>query len=139
VSARGDNATAMRALERRVSSLASMPVAVASIAPAVAAEIRGIIAANIAAQRAPDGSPWPPTEDGRPALAHAMRAVDVRAVGASVVITVSGVESRHDMGAVKGGARRQIVPYGRTPDPMREAIERVAQRVIAQHLEGRGR
>lgn len=139
MTARGDNAAARATLERRVSALASMPVAISSIAPTVAGEIRDIIAANIAAQRAPDGTPWPPTEDGKPALVHAMRSVDVRAVGTTVVITVNGVESRHDLGAVKGGARRQIVPYGRTPDPMREAVDRVAQRVIAQHLEGRGR
>lgn len=139
MSSAGRNATAGATLERRIAALESMPVAISSIAPAVAGEIRDIIAANIAAQRAPDGTPWPPTEDGRPALTNAMRAVDVRAVGTSIVITVAGVESRHDMGAVKGGARRQIAPYGRTPDPMRAAIDRVAQRVIDAHLAGSAR
>lgn len=133
---RSTNAVASQNLDVFRARVEATPSTLAEVARRAASEIEAIIRANIAAQRAPDGSPWPATKDGRPALERAADAVTVRAVGPRIVITVSGVEARHDVGAVRGRVRRQIVPTGDLPGDMSAAIERVVERVLDEHMRG---
>ena len=94
-------------------------------APAVALAVRGELAAQIAAGTGPDGRAWKPTKAGTPPLRNAAAALTVRAVGTVVVATLSGVEARHHLGAVKGKVKREILPTGKIPDPVTRAITRV--------------
>lgn len=130
------NSAALAALDGRIASLSSVPSALPEIAQRAVVEIRRTIAANIAAQTGPDGAPWPATKDGRPALERAMRSIAVRAEGASIVISVGGVENRHHLGAVPGGTRRPLIPSGAIPASIVEQLDRVALEVLARHLNG---
>lgn len=83
--------------------------------------IRAEAAEAIAQQRSMDGTPWPPTKDGRAALQNAMAAVSVTAEGATVTITVSGVEAYHHFGAGRVPAR-PIIPTRGLPTKLGNAI-----------------
>lgn len=130
------NDAAFAALDAQIGRVQSLPLELPRVAQLAALEVRRIIAANIANGRAPDGTPWPATQDGRPALRDAMRSIDVRAVGSSIVISVDGVEARHHLGAVKGGVRRELIPSNRIPGPVADALARVVEQVLAQHMAG---
>lgn len=130
------NAEALRALDERIAKLRTLPLALPEIARRVADESRRVIAANVAAQRGPDGKPWPATKDGHAALVNAMRSVDVRAIGTTIVISIEGVEWRHHVGATKDHVRRPIIPTTSIPQPIVDAIDRVVVDVLAKHMDG---
>lgn len=129
------NARLLTSLRSMRDRLATMPEAIPVVAQRSAEELKRQIDANIAAGRAPDGSAWPERSDGGKPLAGAARAVDVVAVGGTVVVAVNGVEARHHAGKVKGGVARQIIPRGKLPPKMREAVLEIA----ADELARRGR
>jgi len=92
-------------------------------APAVARELERQILANVAASRDPDGRAWPRTLDGHAPLQGVAKDLRVTARGSRVVATISGVGARHNLGAVKGGRLRQVLPSLRVPGAMAEAIK----------------
>lgn len=128
------NATALARLNAQIARVRTLPSTLPQIAARAAVKVRAILAANVAAGRGPDGKPWQKTQDGKPALTSAMSAVDVRAVGSAIVIAVDGVEARHHQGAVRGGVRREIIPSRTLPDAMAQALDEVAQEVLAEAM-----
>jgi hypothetical protein len=86
--------------------LRNYPQQVRATLPEMAADIRAAIAANVAAQRGPDGEAWTPTQSGKPALAGAMKSVSVNVEGGdTIAIRVTGIEARHHLGRVRHGKR----------------------------------
>lgn len=116
--------TEINAMIRR---LRALPRVVEEALPEAAPELEKVIAGNIAAQRGPDGAAWPPPKDGdtKDVLRNAMKSVTVRAIGRVLLARVGGIEAKHHLGAVKGRVRRPILPSGKAPQPMIEALKRV--------------
>lgn len=117
-------------LNQMIAQLRKLPELVESVLPEVAVECKTVIAENIAAQRGPDGTPWQPGARGQPVLQNAAAAITAQAIGNVVLITVSGVEAKHHLGRVRGRIKRPIIPSGRLPQPMAEAIARVVKRKL---------
>lgn len=104
------------------------------VAPRVAKALEHELVEQIDAGKRPDGKPWPLTKDGKRALQDAARSLSVRAVGTVVLARLNGVVSRHHLGAVKGGVRRQILPTGKMPGPVASAISKVLDEAFRQHM-----
>jgi len=119
----GQRVTGAAVLAGPLEALRAIEGLAARAAPAVAVELERQILGNVRAQRDPDGKAWPKTLDGDPALAGVSKDLRVRAIGSRVVATISGIGARHNLGAVKGGRLRQILPSLRVPGAMAEAIK----------------
>jgi hypothetical protein len=115
------------ALNAMIARLRAIPDLVTAALAECAAECHAVIAENIAAQRAPDGTPWQPGAKG-PVLVDAAAAVTARAIGNTILIRVSGIEAKHHFGFVRGKIARPIIPTRKAPQPMTKAIERVIMR-----------
>jgi len=109
------------ALERMIASVRSMAMLVEDAAPLVASAVESQLRATAGAGQAPDGTPWPPKKDGGRALANAAAAISASAVGAVVVVVLSGPEVFHHFGA-QGKPRRQIIPTGVLPQKLGDAV-----------------
>ena len=116
-------------IEVLVARLRATPAAVRAGIPEMAAAIKAEIYENIAAERGPDGTPWPPSKDGRPVLVNAGAKLTDSVSGSTIVITLTGIEARHHFGSVKGGKVRQILP--RTLPSMKRAQARM-RRIVAK-------
>lgn len=112
-------------MDRQIARLRTLSGFVGASAPAVAVAVKRELTTQIAAGTGPDGKAWKPTKAGTPPLRGAAGALTVRAVGTVVLATLTGVEARHHLGAVKGAVKRPILPTGKIPDPVSRAIERV--------------
>ncbi|MCC6557188.1 MAG: hypothetical protein IT372_29910 [Polyangiaceae bacterium] len=100
----------------------SIPRLVTEAAPEVADALRAQLAQQVASGRAPDGSAWKPTKDGKKPLAGAAKALAVRAVGTVVLATLGGHEVFHHYGT-KLVPKRQILPFGSLPAELGAAIK----------------
>jgi len=112
-------------LNAMIARLRGLPAALRASGPEVATAVRAELAASVAAQQAPDGTPWPLTESGDAALLGAMKGVTVNYVGRSIVVRVTGIEAKHHLGAVKGGKKRPIIPTRGMPETFTRAITKV--------------
>lgn len=120
----------MATIEEMAAKLRAIVPSVREALPEVARELKAVLTENIAAQRGPDGVPWPATKDGAPALAHAADALTVQVVGGTVLCTLTGPEARHHLGIARGRVKRQILPTKGIPGPVAEAIGRVVKTKI---------
>ena len=111
-----------------IARLRGIPDLVKSVLPEVAAECHAVIAENVAAQVGPDGTPWTPGAKGEPVLKNAAAAVTAKAIGNVVLLRVDGPEARHHLGIARGRIKRPIIPTGKIPQAMTEAIKRVLLR-----------
>jgi hypothetical protein len=130
------NASAITSLRQLRDNVSRMPEAIPAIARRSAEAIEKQIAENIARGVGPDGKPWPPTEDGHKPLAGAANAVTSSAVGATVVVRVSGVEARHHAGKVNGGVARPIIPRGKLPPGMLDEVSTIATDEMRRRARG---
>ena len=134
-------------LEQHIANLRRMSTFVRDAAPAIAVEMRRTIEAQIAAGVGPDGTPWAPRKPttrgrnvkrGGPVLVNAAKALEVKAEGTVIIARLTGVEARHQLGAVRGGVKRPILPDTRTgaamPAPLARAINTVLARRFAQTM-----
>ena len=112
-------------MRQQIARLRSLPTLVNRAAPAVARAVAVEIVAQTKRGVGPDGKTWEPTEDGHTPLQHVEKDLSVRAVGTVVVARLDGVHARHDVGAVRGGKRRQILPSGALTEPISRAIDNV--------------
>ncbi len=115
----------MATIEDMVIRLRKIQPDIRAALPEVAFAVGAVLKENIAAQRGPDGVPWPATQDGKPALVNAGAALTAQAVGGIVLVTLTGPEARHHLGIAKGRVKRQILPTKGIPGPVAEAIGRV--------------
>lgn len=124
-------------IDALVARLRALPVTMRGSYPEMAEALLAEIRANIAAQRGPDGAAWPPTEDGKSALANAGKALSYEIKGTTILLKLDGVEARHHFGSVKGGKPRPILP--RTAASLAQArkrMERIAQKRVKAELGG---
>lgn len=124
-------------LDEIIARLRRLPRVVEEALPAVARECEKILAANIAAQRGPDGEAWPKSLDGEPVLLGAMKNTTVRAIGRVLLARVVGPEARHHIGIAKGRVIRRLIPSKRIPGPFIEAIKRVILSNLQKATHGR--
>ena len=115
-------------LQGMIARLRELGQATEVIAADIAPELKAGLDENIAAQKSPDGTPWPPTLSGEPALDNAGAVLGAAAVGSKVIVVLKGVEARHNYGNVKGGKVRQIVPTEITPQIEKIIIETANRR-----------
>lgn len=127
---------ALQDIDRKIAQLRQVSGLARDVAPDIARVVELELRANIARGVAPDGTPWPLTEDGRVPLRNAAQAVSVRASGDQIVVTLGGVESRHHLGAVRGGIARPLIP-STLPPALAEKVDAVIMRAFAQAMGAR--
>lgn len=132
------NTAGFEALDEMIARVRRVPELVREAAPEVAQEVERELAANIAAGRAPDGSAWEPTKEGKQPLVGAAKALSVRAVGSVILMTVGGPEAKHHKGTARGKVKRRIILTRGIPAPMASAIRKVFGRRFSK-LMGSGR
>ena len=123
-------------LDSLIGRLRELPTLARDAAPSVARAVDGELRAQLAAGKAPDGSTWQPTKDGRQPLQNAASALSVRAVGTVVLARISGHYARHHRGWVRGGVRRQILPTARAPEPVVRAVRTVITEEFRSKMRG---
>ncbi len=119
-----DGSIAMRA---QIARLRQLPTLVNRAAPLVARAVEREIVSATKRGVGPDGKAWEKTVDGHVPLQHVEKDLSVRAVKTVVVARLDDVYARHDVGAVKGGKRRQILPSGALTEPISRAIASVVE------------
>lgn len=119
-----DGSTVMR---QQIARLRMLPTLVNRAAQPVARAVEREIVAQTKRGVGPDGKAWEKTEDGHTPLQHVEKDLSVRAVGTVVVARLDDVYARHDVGAVRGGKRRQILPTGALTEPISRAIASVIE------------
>ena len=110
-----------------------------TLAPIVAADIKRDLDAGVARGVSPDGTKLKPTASGKVPLRNAAKAITVEAVGRYINTRVTGVDSRHNLGAVKGGnsgsLKRPIIPSRGIP-PRIEAVIKAAHDQVFRKIMG---
>lgn len=120
------NEAAFESLDSYIERLRSLPKGIVrESAPAIAKEAHSEIEQNIALQRDPDGEHWLPGKGGRNVLTGAAQAVNSRAIGDTIIISVEGPEAKHHKGTANGGIKRGIIPTRKIPKPLVDAIKRI--------------
>lgn len=129
----------MTTIEDMIARLQALPKAMTEdAAPRVAEALRGELARTIAAGTSATGEAWAERQAGGQPLQNAMQAVGVAAVGRKVLVRLTGPESRHHFGRVKGGKARPILPTGELPPAWGTAIGRALNRCFEDWSNGRG-
>jgi len=85
-------------------------------------EVEVVTRRQVARGLGPDGKPWKPTQAGTPPLKNAGAALTIKLKGKCIIWTLTGVEARHHLGAVRGKVKRPIIPIDVLPGPVVEAI-----------------
>lgn len=114
-----DGFAQLDAMAARLKAVGELP---RCAAPAVARVVRDEILGNVAKGVDPYGRAWAPTQAGHLPLQGTAKELTVTASGATVVARLEGVHARHHSGEVRGGIARPILPTGRLPSSMGEAI-----------------
>ncbi|MHC4648206.1 MAG: phage virion morphogenesis protein [Planctomycetota bacterium] len=118
-----DGYEAMQSMIAKLRELGQSPeVIAADIAP----ELRDELEANISAARAPDGTAWKPTLEGKAPLRNAAAALGVAAIGKKVIAALRGIEARHHYGTVTGKIARPILPGADLPPQIVDLVMKVA-------------
>lgn len=95
------------------------------VAPLVGAAGKEELKKQASAQEGPTGKAWEPSEEGKDVLVNSGNKVRVTVEGTSVTFSIRSPEARHNIGAVKGGKKREILPNARIPQKMTKAITNV--------------
>lgn len=106
----------------RIGNLASV---VDRAKPRLVRALEVVIARQVASGADPYGKAWKKTKQGQQPLRGAASAVDVRATGNVLTVTVTRHHARHHLGAVRGKVRRRILPSKKLPNPYAAAVRRV--------------
>lgn len=129
-----DNAAGHAALSAHIERIRSLEDFGEKTAPEIARAVEGVIKGNVARGVDPDGKAWPPTEDGHTPLQNVGESLRVRAVKSSIVCRLEGRHARHNLGRVKGGKRRQVLPTSSIPAAFDRAIRRVLEARFLQTM-----
>lgn len=118
-------------LDAIIARIRQIPELARRAAPDVALAIEAELERNIAAGTSPEGVPWAPTKAGGKPLTKAANAIAVVAVGATILVKLTGPEARHHLGNARGRITRQIIPTDAIPQPMADKV----REVITKHFE----
>lgn len=128
----GDGA---QAIDRWTARLRALPRLVVTAAPAVADQCRAVLQEGANAGVAPDGSSWAPTKkDGRKALPGAAGAINVRAVGSVILMSVEGFWVYHQIGIRV--PKRALIPEGDIGRKLKDAIRGEVTKAFRQTMGG---
>lgn len=119
-----DGYTVMQGL---IDKLRELGQSTETIAADIAPELSDELNKNISSARAPDGTSWKPTLEGKAPLQNAGAALGVAAVGTKVIAALRGIEARHHYGTVRGKIARPILPGSDLPKQIVDLITRVAE------------
>ncbi len=117
---------------RSVQSLAGAPVAVAALAAPL---VQTAVQTTAAAGTSPDGTPWKPRkDDGRRALANAAEAVQCRAIGPVVQLSLGSTSTGSAKVQAIQNAQRPILPDrgAALPSTIVQALGLAAHRFFAR-------
>lgn len=119
----------------RVRGLEELPAQAAKLgAPLVEAAIK----ATAVAGTTPDGAPWPAKKDGGRPLVNAAAAIASKAVGSTIVTTLTGPEVIHNFGTERL-PKRQILPDGGAgiPPKVAASVEHATTKAFDAIMGGR--
>lgn len=114
-------AKAIAKLDEWVNRLRTTGQAVEAAAVEVAGLLQTEAEAAVREQRSMDGTKWPPTKEGTPALRNAAANIETKARGSVVQMILTGHHVYHHFGAGRS-PRRPILPMGGTPAKLGNAI-----------------
>jgi hypothetical protein len=117
-----------------IAELRALPSTMGKVLPKAGEAIIEEIGKNIVAQQGPDGQKWKPGIEGHPVLVNAKKALSQSVSGRTLVVTLSGVEARHHLGAIKGGGSITLGPGGKR----RDKGHRKGERAKLAAVEGSG-
>ncbi len=119
-----NNAAARNRLAELSRKLRAFPLEAATRAAQHGAKVLdGLLRNNISAGLGPDGTPWPPRQDGGAALQQAGEGLTVRPVDTVILASLGPPWSLHHWGRARGHVVRQILPTKKAPQPMVDAVE----------------
>lgn len=157
----GDNASARAELEAFIAGVESLRTMNEQVAKEAEEDVADVARKSAQAAVDPDGNPWPDREEGGKALRGAAAALESRAWGNRIMLSIGPPYVFHNWGAggssqtkaaerararasakrAKSGTqskfhapRRQILPEAgeKIPEKMREAIDAAAKRVFGK-------
>jgi len=123
-------------LDRMIATVRQLPELAERAAPDVADVIERELMRTTTAGQSPNGTPWQLTLEGGKPLTGAAKAIGVAAVGRTIYVRLTGVEARHHLGRARGGIERQVIPTGRLPPRMADAVREVLGRHFAELASG---
>lgn len=122
-------------IRRMIRKIKRIPGMAEREAPACAEAVDGVIRADLAAGRSPDGQAWAPTrKEGRRALPNASDAITTRAVGTTIISAAPFPYSQHQRGN-KRMVARPVMPQGMTPK-IAAAINATLSRAFQKDMSG---
>lgn len=116
------NHAGVAAVDEMIARLRGFPDAIRAEAPAIAKRVQAAVEEDIAAGRAPTGTPWKPKKGGGRALVHAAKALTVKAIGTVILLTLEGPEVFHNFGTHKVPARPILPSSSSVPLKLGQAI-----------------
>lgn len=123
-------------LQTAIDALRSLGSLAEDVAPKCAKALKVDIEAQIAAGKAPDGTPWQLTADGKVPLRNAAKALRVTSERNVVIARLDGPEALHHHGTAAGGIKRQILPTRKIPDSAVRAVRQILVDETAKRLGG---
>ena len=119
-----DNGAAFAELDRMILVCRSLDATMLEQAtPAVAEQLRTVVAESVAAGRSPEGEAWKPTKAGNMPLRGAMAAVTVMPDSTGVTVTLEGYHVFHQRGTHSQGANKAA----KSASAQRKAAKRAAR------------
>lgn len=112
--------------------------AVAALADELVGPIESALGEAAEAGRSVTGEAWRPTKSGAPALQNIMSAINVRAIGKSIVVTLTGHHVYHQFGT-GWVPRRPLLPTGGMPDRIGNLIRLGYLEMADEWLSRKGR
>ena len=123
----------MATIEDWIADMQRMAVIGERAAQIAAPLLEARLKASAAAGTTPDGAPWAPTMRGARAMPNAAKAINVRAIGQTVRVTLDAVESIHHFGRPGHEVPRQIIPYaGTMPAMVQEVLDEAFAKAWAE-------
>jgi hypothetical protein len=130
----GNGAASLRDITERVAALGD---AFGPVARDVADAVRGEIERTILAGKSSEGEAWALRQDGATALRTAGKSLRVAAIGAKVLVVISGHIARHHLGTARGRVTRAVIPVRGIPGAMALGMVAAANRVMSDIASGR--
>lgn len=128
-----DNTQALASLDDWIQRLRTAGETIPEAAQVVAGILETEAGVAVREQRCMDGTPWPPTQAGTPALVNAPSHIETKARGSVVQMVMTGHDVYHQFGAGRV-PRRAILPIAGMPAKLGNAIRAGIVDVGVAHL-----
>lgn len=106
-----------------------------AIAKTAAPLVEAAVKRTAAAGTSPDGTPWPPRKDGKPALANAAAAVEAVAIGPVVQVRLVGTSTGSQTAqAIQNHTRRILPDPSNLGGPVLAAFDTALEQHVARSM-----